>query len=403
MNNQINKDQWSIVKFGDVVNHIKDRVGDITTCGLTEYIRGEHFKPGHLRLMGRSTIGDGKHGSAFNMRFRQGDVLYVSRNPQLRKAAIADFQGICSNTTYVCRAKTEHLLQELLPFIMQTEPFVEYTIRHKRGSTNFYLNWSDMAGYEFALPPLEEQRRIVEVCNAHENLKNKLCETIEYLGSLKESLLNQEFPSAIDQTNNTTLFAHISSGDLEFQTGPFGTVLSASEYLGEGWPIVNPSEMRDGTIHNGDMPCVDDTTAQRLEKYRIREGDILLARKGDFSKAVIAEQQHEGWIAGSDTIRLRLLSNVLVSDYLYWFIQSPMAGRMLKSFSHGTVMPGLNEKMLGRLSFVQKERRQQLCFIDLLSRLKRQEINLRRRLADHRSVYEQTLSMFHSINEGGLS
>jgi type I restriction enzyme, S subunit len=154
---------WKTVKFGDVVRHVKDRVKDVENCDLTEYTRGEHFEPGNLHLIGRSQLGDGLHGSAFHMRFRPGDVLYVSRNPQLRKVAVADYEGICANTSYVLRADGENLIQELLPFIMQTEDFVEYTIRHKRGSTNFYLNYSDISPYKFPLPPIDEQRRIAEL------------------------------------------------------------------------------------------------------------------------------------------------------------------------------------------------------------------------------------------------
>ena len=94
MSSSINlKPGWRLVRFGDVVHQIKDRV-DWKSSGLTEYIRGEHFEPGSLRLIGRSQLGDGQHGPSFNMRFREGDVLYVSRNPQLRKAAIADIKGI---------------------------------------------------------------------------------------------------------------------------------------------------------------------------------------------------------------------------------------------------------------------------------------------------------------------
>ena len=189
----VSQSTWPKVTFGDVVNYIKDRVPDINICGLTEYIRGEHFEPGNLRLIDRSKLGDGKHGSAFCMRFQPGDVLYVSRNPQLRKAAVADFEGICANTTYVCRANEEYLLQELLPFIMQTESFVEYTIRHKRGSTNFYLNWSDIAEYEFALPPLEEQRRITEVLQAWTAVEDRYRSFLAAASVCKAAVLDELF------------------------------------------------------------------------------------------------------------------------------------------------------------------------------------------------------------------
>ena len=56
------KSGWKTVRFGDVVHQIKDRVRDLESCSLTEYVRGEHFDPGNLRLIGRSKLGDGLHG-----------------------------------------------------------------------------------------------------------------------------------------------------------------------------------------------------------------------------------------------------------------------------------------------------------------------------------------------------
>ena len=212
MSNLAQHSDWPIVSFGDVVTHIKDRVQDVMECGLQEYIRGEHFEPANLRLIGRSTLGDGKHGSAFCMRFRPRDVLYVSRNPQLRKVAIAEFEGICANTTYVCRAKEEYLLQDLLPFVMQTESFVEYTIRNKRGSTNFYLNWSDIAGYEFALPPLDEQQRIAELLQANERTLASLDLLAAKLDQARFAHLNHFFKPRFSEGLPLPEVASIASG-----------------------------------------------------------------------------------------------------------------------------------------------------------------------------------------------
>jgi len=241
MPNLDRKSDWTTVSFGDVVTHIKDRVQDVMECGLQEYVRGEHFEPGNLRLIGRSTLGDGKHGSAFCMRFRPGDVLYVSRNPQLRKAAVADFEGICANTTYVCRAKEEHLLQDLLPFIMQTESFVEYTIRNKRGSTNFYLNWSDIAGYEFALPPLEEQRRIAEVLTAAQEQAEALNELESAAVELRRS------------TIDSLLVGHSGGGIRRIEI----------TNLPRGWTLLPASEIATAPVTSGVTPrnCSKDPDA----------------------------------------------------------------------------------------------------------------------------------------------
>ena len=97
------------------------------------------------------------------MRFRRGHVLYGSRRTYLRKVAVADFEGVTANTTFVIETRDPNvLLSELLPFIMATESFHEHSIKKSKGSVNPYVNFSDIAAYEFALPPLDEQRRIAE-------------------------------------------------------------------------------------------------------------------------------------------------------------------------------------------------------------------------------------------------
>ena len=97
------------------------------------------------------------------MRFKPGQVLYVTRRGYLRKCGIVDTEGICSNVTFTMEADETKFLQSLLPFLMQTESFVEHATSNAHGSTNPFLNWKDIAKYEFLLPPLEEQKKISEV------------------------------------------------------------------------------------------------------------------------------------------------------------------------------------------------------------------------------------------------
>jgi len=46
---------------------------------------------------------------------------------------------------------------------MTSEPFHAFAIRESKGSVNPYVNWSDIAQYEFDLPRLDEQKRIADL------------------------------------------------------------------------------------------------------------------------------------------------------------------------------------------------------------------------------------------------
>ena len=168
MNDRNLKPGWTRVAFGDVVRQVKDRVEPVTS-GLKCYVAGDHMDTGDLHIRRWGEIGDGYLGPAFHMRFRPGQVLYGSRRTYLRKVAVADFAGITANTTFVLESKDSNvLLPDLLPFVMSTESFHKYSIEKSKGSVNPYVNFSDLATYEFVLPPLDEQRRIASALNGAE-------------------------------------------------------------------------------------------------------------------------------------------------------------------------------------------------------------------------------------------
>lgn len=157
------KPGWRRVKFGDVVRQCKEKV-DPESSGLQRYIAGDHMDTDDLRLRRWGEIGSGYLGPAFHMRFKPGQVLYGSRRTYLRKVAVADFDGICANTTFVLEPKNPgELLPEFLPFLMQTEAFNDFSVKNSKGSVNPFINFSDLAKFEFDLPTIREQVSIARL------------------------------------------------------------------------------------------------------------------------------------------------------------------------------------------------------------------------------------------------
>ncbi len=115
-----------------------------------------------IRRRGRFATDD--VGPAFIRVFHTGQVLYGSRRTYLKKIAVADFDGVTANTTFVLETKDEKVLrQRLIPFIMYTDRFTEWSIKKSKGSTNPYVLFSDLASYEFDLPSIEKQDELVEL------------------------------------------------------------------------------------------------------------------------------------------------------------------------------------------------------------------------------------------------
>lgn len=178
------------VNYCDVTEKIMRKI-DPVSCGVERIVAGENLESEDFKIRTWGTVGKDCLGPAFHVLFKTGDILYGSRRTYLRKVALADFEGVCANTTYVIRAKEEFLLQDLLKHIMLSERFTQYSIGVSKGSTNPYINWKDLDNFSFQIPDIETQNEIVKVLDDLINIIEQLKQQIIILKNLKQKLLSE--------------------------------------------------------------------------------------------------------------------------------------------------------------------------------------------------------------------
>jgi len=154
---------WTRVAFGDVVRLSKLRAKDPEAEGYERVVGLEHIEPGDLRIRRWADIAD---GTTFTSVFKPGQVLFGKRRAYQRKVAMPDFEGVCSGDIYVLEPSSDALMPELLPFICQTDAFLDHAVGTSAGSLSPRTNWKSLASFEFMLPPIQEQARLVECLQA---------------------------------------------------------------------------------------------------------------------------------------------------------------------------------------------------------------------------------------------
>ena len=176
-------------RFGDIVRDVKENV-DRNNNPYEYYIAGDHMDTDELHLLRRGVFAENDVGPAFIRIFKPGQVLYGSRRTYLRKVAVADFEGVTANTTFVLESKDESiLLQRLLPFIMQSDRFIKHSILRSKGSTNPYVLFSDLADYEIDLPDVERQANLADILWTIDNVK----QAYKRLISATDELVKSQF------------------------------------------------------------------------------------------------------------------------------------------------------------------------------------------------------------------
>lgn len=336
---------WTRVAFGDVVRHVKERV-DPDESGLERYVAGEHMNTDDLRIRRWGTIGDGYLGPAFHMRFIPGQVLYGSRRTYLRKVAVADFEGITANTTFVLESKSPRvLLPELLPFVMQTEAFHEHAIKQSKGSVNPYINFSDLTWFEFALPPIDLQRAIADALKSAADVDDSF-------SSLRASLANLIFRQA------TTAYESASRTGLLRRIGEVADVKmgrqKAPKYMKgkNARPFLSVANIGDLELQLKTVQHMD-FTALEFERFRLVQGDILMT-EGDLvsprnvGRPAVFRGEVEGCCFQNTLIRLRFGRGIDV-DYMLLMLEGARLTGVFAAAAKTTTVTHLG---LGRLQDV---------------------------------------------------
>jgi restriction endonuclease S subunit len=176
--------QTQLFRFDQMAVQVKDKV-EPEEADVDRYVGLEHIDPESLKIR---RWGEPSDVESSKILFRSGDIIFGKRRAYQRKLAVADFDGICSAHAMVLRPKTDVVLEELLPFFMQSDIFMGRAVKISVGGLSPTINWGDLAKEEFALPPLEEQRRIKPALIAAESATNKLMELAKRQETVKASL-----------------------------------------------------------------------------------------------------------------------------------------------------------------------------------------------------------------------
>ena len=104
------------------------------------------------------------------------DILIGNIRPYLRKIWLSDRKGGTNGDVLVIRLTDENILPRYLYHILANEHFFEYNVKYSKGAKMPRGDKAAILQYEFDVPPLEEQHRIVSILDKFETLTNSITE-----------------------------------------------------------------------------------------------------------------------------------------------------------------------------------------------------------------------------------
>ncbi|MCP4367095.1 MAG: restriction endonuclease subunit S [Deltaproteobacteria bacterium] len=372
----IDRTGWKLVKFSDVAIQQKESV-DREKTDITRYIKGEHMSSEDLHLREWGELKDEYLGPAFIRKFEKGDILYGSRRTYLRKVTIAPFEGITSNTTFVIKANENLIHKKLLPFVMLSEGFSEHSIRNSKGSVNPYINWKDIANYEFLLPPKDQQAQLAELLWAMDEVIEKEVEVLENAILLRDINREKLYTYGINalKKNEST---KTKNGKIGLIRADFNEIkffdcveIKSGQVDPTKEEYANLYQIGSERIEANTGRITELKTAKELNitsgNYLFSEDDIIYSKIRPYFKKV-ANPNFKG-LCSADIYPLRVKVELISKEYLFYYLLTEKFTRKLLRFQNRTGMPKVNRDELGSMYIPYPNKDEQKEIVKILQKI----------------------------------
>lgn len=318
--------------------------------------------------------------------FKPGDVVYSKIRPYLRKAFLADFDGLCSADMYPLSPRGETDARFLLATLLG-HAFSVFAESASARSGIPKINRDELAEFSVAAPPPAEQRAIAATLSDIDALLAKLDQLIAKKRDLKQAAMQQLLTSRTRLPGFADVWRDVTIGDVaDVKTGPFGSSLHESDYVDNGTPIITVEHLGERSITRQNLPMVSDEDCRRLRAYSLQPGDVVFSRVGSIDRNALVTESESGWLFSGRLLRVRVRRDGADPAFLSHQFHSEPFKQRVREVAVGQTMPSLNTQILRRLPVALPTLVEQRAIAQVLSEMDTELTALEARLEKTRQL-----------------
>ncbi len=283
-----------------------------------------------------------------------------------------------------------------LAHVFASHRFNLFKVKHVSGTKVVRITGDSMAKFEFPLPPLSEQNRIVSILDTFtesiENLKKQISERKKQYEHYRDQLLDLEGKPGVEMMSMGELFT--------FKNG----LNKGKEFFGSGKPIIMFSNVFNSRYLKSSMITNRvDITEKEMERIDAKIGDVFFTRTSETREdvgysSVLLEDIGECTFAGF-LIRARPLTDKLIPSYCKYCFSSPIIRCSIIGNSSFTTRASLTGSGLGKIDLPIPPLSQQSRIVSILDTFEASIANLEQQLTHRQKQYEYYRNMLLTFDE----
>jgi type I restriction enzyme S subunit len=349
-------EEWVVCRIGESCDV---RTGGTPSMNHPEYFGGniKWIRSGDIHkkrifdVDGRITVEGMKNSNAKMLPINSVLIAMNGRGKTRATVAILKTEATCN--------------QSLAAIIPRSDIHPEYLMYHLENRYNELRNLTgdnDRSGLNLriisdllvAIPELLEQKKIATILSTVDDAIQKTDEIIAKTKRLKKGLMQKLLTRGIGHTK----FKQTEIGEIpeEWEVVKLERILEGRLQYGltasaidqpRGPRFLRTTDIKDNKVDwNSLMYC--ECSEQDITKYRLRAGDVIVARAGSYGVSILIEQDAD-IVYGSYMIRLHPNHGVMDPKYLACFMQSEIYWRQIRRESAGSTLKNINTATLKRL------------------------------------------------------
>ena len=270
---------------------------------------------------------------------QEGDFL-LSNSMSFGRPYILKTNGCIHDGWLVLKQYQSNLQCDFLYYLLSS-PFVQKQFQQSaQGSTVRNLNTQRVAKIIIPIPPLLEQKRIVEkldkifanIDKAKEQTTQNLKNAQEVFESSLDAVLTKEAAKWPEKKLNDVCVVERGSSPRPIKS----FITTAPD--GVNWIKIGDCSGKYVTSTSQKI------TPEGAKKSRyVRRGDFIISNSMSYGKPYIMDIDgyiHDGWFV------LRLNHSILVADFLYYILSSPFAKRQYDILAAGAIVQNISSDLI---------------------------------------------------------
>ena len=327
---------------------MRDGWVETTLDGIADYINGYPFKPADLGEVGlpvirikqlldpNEPVDRTETETPDRCLLRDGDIVF-SWSGTL--AVRIWNRGPAKLNQHLFRVvEKKGVYKGIIPLIL--DHAIEELEEKSHGTTMKHITKQTLLPHKVLLPPLPEQKRIVDLISSVDSYIEALQRQLESAKRSRNAVLHELLTAGGDDWVETTL------GEItDLVRGPFGGSLKKEIFVQEGFAVYEQQH----AIY-GDFSTIryriSSEKFDEMKRFSLVPGDLIMSCSGTMGKVRIVPKEADPGIINQALLKIKPKSN-LSSDFLYLWMQSDDFIRQIEMNSGGGALQNVSSvKML---------------------------------------------------------